>query len=299
MAVNQNNTTAYNVSTNPGGMSDIFTKLLADAQFAMYEQGIARSIVTPFTYPNNAGKVLQVPVYSGVTAVDFTEGTAPSTTDTNTSSVDITLAELGTYFQVTDFLRDSAQRDVIADLGFNAGRAIAEKMDSKVFALFNSFTNSVGTEDSAITVNNLFEAVQTLRNNKVVGPLAAVVSPRQALQLKKELATTGGANLTANEVGNSILRQYYIGSLAGCAVYESSLVKRDLNSNAADPDTELNAVGAVFAPTAIGHAMRGGIVMERQRQAAQRAEDIVMYAVCGQSILQNAHGVKLIGSDSD
>jgi len=296
MAVNQNNTTAYNVSTNPGGMSDIFTKLLADAQFAMYEQGIARSIVTPFTYPNNAGKVLQVPVYSGVTAVDFTEGTAPSTTDTNTSSVDITLAELGTYFQVTDFLRDSAQRDVIADLGFNAGRAIAEKMDSKVFALFNSFSNSVGTEDSAITVNNLFEAVQTLRNNKVVGPLAAVVSPRQALQLKKELATTGGANLTANEVGNSILRQYYIGSLAGCAVYESSLVKRDLDT---DTDAELNAVGAVFAPTAIGHAMRGGIVMERQRQAAQRAEDIVMYAVCGQSILQNSHGVKLIGSDSD
>lgn len=276
--------------------SELFTKLLAEAQFAMYEQSVARQIVTPFDVPSNAGKVLQVPVYSAVTAAGLTEGTAPSAADTNTTSVDITLAEIGTYFQVTDMLRDSAQRDVIADLGAQAGRAIAEKMDTDVFALFNSFSNSVGTEDSAITVDNVFEAVATLRNNKVVGPLAAVVSPRQALQLKKELATAGGANLTASEIGSDVLRGFYIGSVAGCQIFESSLVKRDLDT---DTDTELNAVGAVFSPTAIGHAMRGGITMETQRQAAARAEDIMMSAVVGQAILQNSHGVKIVGSDSD
>lgn len=276
--------------------SELFTNLLAEAQFAMYENGIARQIVTPFDYPANAGKVLQVPVYSAVTAGTLTEGTAPSAADTNTTSVSITLGEIGTYFQVTDMLRDSAQRDVIADLGAQAGRAIAEKMDTDVFALFNSFTNSVGTEDSAITVDNIFEAVATLRANKVVGPLAAVVSPRQALQLKKALATAGGANLTASEIGSSVLRGYYIGSLAGCQIFESSLVKRDLDT---DVDLELNAVGAVFAPSAIGHAMRGGVVMETQRQAAARAEDIMMSVVCGQAILQNSHGVKIVGSDSD
>jgi len=276
--------------------SELFTNLLAEAQFAMYESSIARQIVTPFDYPANAGKVLQVPVYSAVTAGDLTEGTAPSAADTNTTSVSITLGEVGTYFQVTDMLRDSAQRDVIADLGQQAGRAIAEKMDTDVFALFNSFSASVGTEDSAITVDNIFEAVATLRNNKVVGPLAAVVSPRQALQLKKELATSGGANLTASEIGSSVLRGYYIGSIAGCQVFESSLVKRDLDT---DADTELNAVGAVFAPTAMGHAMRGGIVMEDQRQAAARATDIMMSVVKGEAILQNSHGVKIVGSDSD
>lgn len=296
MAVNQNNTVVYNASTNIGGMNEIFTNLLAEAQFAMYENGIARQLVTPFTFPQNSGKVLQVPVYSGVTAVDFTEGTAPSTTDSHTTSVNITLSEKGTYFQVTDFLRDSAQRDVIADLGLNAGRAIAEKMDTDVFALFNSFSNSIGTEDSAITVDNVFEAVQTLRNNKVVGPLAAVVSPRQALQLKKALYNAGGTVATASNLGSAVLERGFIGTIAGCNIYESSLVKRDLDT---DTDTELNAVGAVFAPTALGHAIRGGIVMENQRQAAQRAEDIVMYAVAGQAILQNSHGVKLVGSDSD
>lgn len=276
--------------------SELFTNLLAEAQFAAYENSIARQIVTPFDYPANAGKTLQIPVYSAVTAGALTEGTAPSAADTNTTSVTVTLGEIGTYFQVTDMLRDSAERDVIADLGAQAGRALAEKMDSDVFALFNSFSASVGTEDSAITVDNIFDAVATLRENKITGPLAAVVSPRQALQLKKELATAGGANLTASEIGSSVLRGYYIGSLAGCAIYESSLVKRDLDT---DVDTELNAVGAVFAPTAMCHVMRGGVTMETQRQAAKRAEDIMMSAVTGQAIMQNSHGVKIVGSDSD
>lgn len=276
--------------------SELFTNLLAEAQFAAYENSIARQIVTPFDYPANAGKILQVPVYSAVTAGALTEGTAPSAADTNTTSVNITLGEIGTYFQVTDMLRDSAERDVIADLGAQAGRAIAEKMDTDVFALFNSFTNSVGVEDGAITVDNIFEGVSKLRENKVVGPLSCVLSPRQALQLKKELATAGGANLTASEVGSSVLRQYYIGSIAGCQVFESALVKQDLDT---DADTELNAVGAIFAPSAMAHVMRGGVAMETQRKAAERAEDIMMSAVTGQAILQNVHGVKIVGSATD
>jgi len=273
--------------------SELFTNLLAEAQFAAYENSIARQIVTPFDFPANAGKVLQVPVYSAVTATGLTEGQAPSAADTNTTSATITMSEIGTYFQVTDMLRDSAERDVVADLGQNAGRAIAEKMDTDVFALFNSFTNSVGTEDADLTVDAIFEGVATLRENKVVGPLACVISPRQAFHLKKELATVGGANLTASEIGSSVLRQFYIGSVAGCAVYESSLVKQDLDT---DADATLNAVGAIFAPSAMGHAMRGGVTMETQRQAAARATDIMMTAVTGQSILQNVHGVKIVGN---
>ena len=276
--------------------SELFTRLLAEAQFAAYENSVARQIVTAFDFPANAGKVLQVPIYSAVTAGDLSEGVAPAAADTNTSEATITLAEIGSLFTVTDMLRDSASRDVIADLGMSAGRAIAEKMDAGVFSLFNSFSSSVGTEDAAITVDNIFEAVSKLRQAKVVGPLYGVVSPRQALQLKKELATTGGANLTASEIGSSVLRGYYIGSLAGVQIFESALVKQDLDT---DADAELNAVGAIFAPTALGHAIRGGVNMETQRQAAKRATDVMVTAVCGQAILQNSHGVKIVGSNSD
>jgi hypothetical protein len=45
--------------------------------------------------------------------------------------------------------------------------------------------------------------------------------------------------------------------------------------------------------------MRGGISMETQRQATTRATDVVMTAVTGQAILQNSHGVKIVGSATD
>jgi N4-gp56 family major capsid protein len=276
--------------------SELFTALLAEAQFQAYEQSIARQLVTTFDFPANAGKVLQVPVYASVSAVALTEGTAPSAADTGTSSVDITLSEIGTYFKVTDFLRDSAQRDVIADLGGQAGRAIAEKMDTDVFALFNSFSASVGTQDSAISVDNVFEAVATLRAAKVTGPLFAVVGPRQALQLKKALYNAGGTVATAAALGSAVLERGFIGTLGGCSIFESSLVKSDLDT---DADSELNMVGAVFAASALGHAMRGGISMETQRQAAERSTDVMMTAVSGQNILINSHGVKIVGSASD
>lgn len=276
--------------------SELFTRLLAEAQFAAYENSVARQVVTAFDFPANAGKVLQVPIYSSVTAGDLTEAVAPSAADTNTTEATITLSEIGSLFTVSDMLRDSASRDVIADLGMSAGMAIAEKMDSSVWSLFNSFSSSVGVEDSAITVDHIFEAVSKLRQAKVIGPLYGIVSPRQALQLKKELATAGGANLTASEIGSSVLRGYYIGSLAGVQMFESALVKQDLDT---DTDTELNAVGAIFAPTALGHAIRGGVAMETQRQAAKRATDVMVSAVCGQAILQNSHGVKIVGSNSD
>tara|TARA_R100001509_G_scaffold105164_2_gene62132 strand:+ start:168 stop:1022 length:855 start_codon:yes stop_codon:yes gene_type:complete len=274
--------------------SELFTNLLAEAQFAAYENSIARQVVTAFDFPANTGKVLQVPVYSSVSASALTEGTAPSAADTNTTSASITLAEIGTYFQVTDFLRDSAQRDVIADLGQNAGRAIAEKMDEDVFALFNSFTQSVGTEDADLTVNNILDAVAELRGNKIVGPLTAIISPKQAVQLKKSLAGNSGVySTTASEIGSSILRQYYLGTFAGCQVFESSLVKQDLDT---DADNTLNAVGGVFASTAIGHAMRGGVTLKSEDKASTRATDIMMSAVCGQAILQNTHGVKIVSN---
>ena len=276
--------------------SELLTSLLGDAQFAAYESSIARQLVTVFDMPANSGTTIQVPVYTAVSAADLTEGSAPSAADTNTSKVDIALGEVGTYFQVTDFLRDSAQRDVIGDLGAQAGRAIAEKMDNKVFALFNSITQSVGTEDSAITVDNIMEAIATLRGNKITGPLNAVIGPRQALQIKKALYNAGGTVATANNYGASILERGFIGTIGGCSVYESALVKSDLDT---DSDSELNMVGAVFAPTCLGHAMRGGVKMKTEDKAATRATDIMMSVDVGQAILQASHGVKIVGSASD
>jgi N4-gp56 family major capsid protein len=276
--------------------SELLVNLLADAQFAAYENSIAKQVVTAFDFPAGTGSTLQVPIYSAVTAAGLTEATAPSAADTNTTSATISLGEIGTYHQISDFLRDSASQDVIGDLGTQSGRAIAEKMDTDVFALFNSVSAGVGTQDTALTVDLMFEAIQTLRNAKVTGPLTAIVSPRQALQLKKALYNAGGTVATSSALGSAVLERGFIGSIGGAQIFESSLVKRDLDS---DSDSELNAVGCVFAKSAFGHVQRGPLAINTQYQAASRATDLMVSAVTGQAILQNSHAVKIISSDSD
>ena len=267
--------------------SELFTALLGDAQFAAYENSVARQVVTALDYPANAGKVLQIPVYASISAADLTEGTAATAANTNTTSVSLTLAEIGTYFQVTDMLRDSAQRDVIGDLGFQAGRAIAEKMDTGVFANFSSFDEIKSNVNAEVTVDDILKGVSELRSRKLTGPFYCILHPGVAYQIKKELSNAGAATIPAlSNAGNTVLSQFYVGQLAGCIIIESALVATSGN----------NAVNSVFTPQALAHALRGGVRMETQRQASARATDIMMTAVQGSAILQQQFGVKLTGN---
>ena len=267
--------------------SELFTALLGDAQFAAYENSVARQVVTALDYPANAGKVLQIPVYASISAADLTEGTAATAANTNTTSASLTLAEIGTYFQVTDMLRDSAQRDVVGDLGFQAGRAIAEKMDTGVFANFSSFDEIKSNVNAEVTVDDILQGVATLRSRKITGPFYCILHPGVAYQIKKELANSGSSAIPAlSNAGNTVLSQFYVGQLAGCVIIESSLV----------PTAGNNATNGIFTPQALAHAMRGGVRMETQRQAAARATDIMMTAVQGSAILNQTFGVKLTGN---
>lgn len=273
--------------------SELFTKMMGAVQVTAYEQSIARAMVTNFNVPMNSGKVIQVPVYAAITSADLTEGTAATPADTATSSIDITLSEYGVGHKITDFVRDTAESDMVGTLAGYVGQAMAEQLDRDVFALFNSFTASVGTEDTALTVNDIFDAAAELRGNKLTGPMYAVVAPRQALQIKKEIYNAGGNVASALAAGDDVLRSGFIGEIAGVRVFESSLVKSDLNT---DADADVNMVGGVFAPSALGLATRGTMNFRTEEKALERATDMMVYGVKGQAILQDAHGVKLIGS---
>jgi hypothetical protein len=275
------------MSNNTTNNSELFAPLVTQAEFAAYENSVARQIVTVFDAPLNTGKILQVPIWSSITAQLISNEAAATVQDTNTTKADITLAEHVVYHQVTDMLRDSAYYDVMSQLGDQSGRAIAESMDSQVFTLFPSFTQSVGSTGAEVTVDSLLQAAATLRSNKLVGPFFAVLHPRVAYNIKKQLTYSAQTNIpNISDIGNSVLSNFYIGSIGGVTIIESSLL---------GVDTDNDSVGAVFARSALGHAMRGGITMEATRQSMNRATDVTLTAVAGAQILQNTHGVKIIG----
>jgi len=268
--------------------SELFANLVTAAQFAAYENSVARQMVTVFDAPVNSGKVLQVPVWSGISAELITNEAAATAKDTNTSSQTITLGEHVVYHQITDMLRDSSFSDVFAQIGDQSGRAIAESMDKQVFDLFSSFSTEVGPGAGAeVTVDTLLKAAATLRAGKLTGPFFAVLHPRQAYNVKKQLANAGASTIPSlSAVGDSVLSGFYLGTVAGIQIYESGLITVDGSDD---------AVGAVFARSAIGHAMRGSVEMNELYLPKERATDVVLKAVAGAAILQNSHGVKITG----
>jgi len=264
--------------------SELFQNLLVQAQFAMYENSIARQVATVFDYPTNSGKIVSVPIWAGITSTKPGEGVAPSAADTNTTSKTITLAEHVVYAEVTDFLRDSAQENVISSLGTQSGLALSEGLDNEVINLFDNsagynasgITQGVGAGGADNTVDHIMAAAAIIRSQKYTGPLFAILHPKQAYGIKK--AMTAINSFQANTlVGNTILNQFFIGSVAGVTILESSLVSVDASDD---------AIGAVFAPMAFGLAQRGGVTMEEQRNAAKRSTDLVLTAVAGAATLR-------------
>jgi N4-gp56 family major capsid protein len=265
--------------------SELFQNLLVQSQFALYENSIARAVSTVFDYPVGAGKVVSVPIWAGITASKPNEGAAPSAIDTNTNSKTITLEEHVAYAQVTDFLRDSAQENVIAGLASQMGLALAESLDKELIALFssNSLTQSVGELADELTVQKIMSAAAKIRANKYNGPLFAVVNPLVAYKMKEVLTATT-AYTAISDIGNMALNNGYVGQIAGVTILEHALVSVDGDGQ---------SMGCVFAPTAFGIAQRGGVMMETERQAAQRATDVVETVVAGAGILRPELAVQI------
>jgi len=263
--------------------NELYSNLVTAAQFAAYENSVARQMATIFDAPANSGKVLQVPVWSAITAENITDESAATAKDTNTTSATITLTEHVVYHQITDMLRDSAVNDVMSQLGDQSGRAIAESMDTE---FFSEFTN-LGGSTTAIALasfgkDDIMDRVATLRANKITGPFYAVIHPTAANQIKKSLTATDSYT-ASGAVADNILANYFVGQLAGCQIIESSLVPYASGTGV--------ATCAVFSPSALGHAMRGAVKLEEQRQAASRATDLVLTGVAGATTLQSSHGV--------
>ena len=269
--------------------SELFQKLLVQSQFAAYENSVARAVASVYDYPTNAGRTVSVPIWDAVSATKPGEGVAPAAADTNTTSKDITLVEYVVRHTVTDFLRDSAEENVIAALADQSGRSIAEAMDMDLFRLFADLeiTQEVGATGTDNTIDDLFKAAAILRSRKLTGPFYAIVNPVQAYKLKKELATNGGSNIPSlSSVGEGVIQNAVIGQVAGITVVESALVGLD----------GTDAVGGVFAPAAFGFAQRGAVMMEQQREAAQRATEVVLTQVAGSAILRPTYAVRLLGN---
>lgn len=271
----------------PGG-ADLFANIVQEAIFTAQERSILVPLCSVYDISASAGKTIQVPVYPTVSAASLTEGTdITDDVSVNPTAKTITASQYGVMALVSDLMKQSAGRNVAADIGRMLGEAIAKKQDETIAALFTGFsTNTLGSAGTELTVELLFQAAAKLRAANAPGQYAGVFTPEALYNLKKTLVNAGystSANALSG-IGEDVLRQGFVMRVAGIDLYESTAIGID---GQGDID------GAVFAPQALGVAIKQGLTIEVQRDASRRADEIVATATWGVGELVDAYGVKL------
>ena len=265
-------------------LSELYTEIVAEAQFVAQEQSIMRNLVRNYAI-TGGGKAVEVPIYAAVSAAAVSEATDLSNTAIDPSSVTITASEVGIMTTLTDLARNAAPRNVAADIGRLFGEAVAKKQDQDLIALFDGFSTAVGDGTTAINAAAIFNALSTLRGNALnINDCAVVLHPKIAYDLKANLTNTF-ANANANDLANEALRTGFVGSLAGKRTFETS--------NMSNTGTTGDYKGGAFHRDALALAEMQGLKIETQRDASLRADEIVATAVYGVGEIHDSYGVEL------
>ena len=264
-------------------LSELYTEIVAEAQFVASEKSIMRNLVKNYAI-SGGGKAVEVPVYAQVSAAAVSEATDLSNTAIDPTSVTITASEVGVMTTLTDLARNSAPRNVAADIGKLFGEALARKQDADLIALFDGFSVTLGDGTTAISPAVIFNALSTLRANALpANECAVVVHPKIAYDLKSGLTNTFAGLDT--ETSNEALRAGFVGTLAGMRIFETS--------NLANTGTAGDYKGGAFHKDALAIAMMQDVKIETQRDASLRADEIVATSVYGVGEIHDSYGVEL------
>ena len=269
-------------------LSELYTEIVAEALFVASERSVMRPLVKNYAI-QGGGKAVEVPIYAAVSAAAVSEASDLSNTAINPSSVTITASENGIMTTLTDLARNSAPRNVAADIGRLFGEAIAKKIDVDLTALFDGFSQEVGDGTAVLSAANVFNAVAVLRKTGVpTTEISGVFHPLNAYDLKSGLTNTFVGRDT--ELSNEALRNGFVGKVAGVNIFETSNMADSSGNN---PGTTGDYKGAVFHKDALGLAMMQDLKIETQRDASLRADEIVATSVYGVGELHDTYGVEM------
>lgn len=171
--------------------SAIITDMVLDAIMAAV---VTPSLLQHHDLSGQASKAVKIPKADKFTAAGLTEGTEVANTALTSASITLTAAEVGIQATITDVLEVS---DIPAAHGARLrqlGRAMADKLDVDICALFAGFSNAVGATGVNLSIANILDAIFTLENADTasLGSIVGVLHPRQAADVREAFDADSG-----------------------------------------------------------------------------------------------------------
>lgn len=158
----------------------------------------------------------------------ITDGTALSNTAVNPTKVTGTTAAVGLATDVTDQSSLGSLLDV-PEVAANFSRALTNKMEVDITALYASFATVVGTSGSDLTIGNWLTSIYNLELNNEDNDIFAVIHPIQLQDLRSAVVSSsagifGNPQEFTGGLAASINRGAVKGSFLGVPTFSSSTV---------------------------------------------------------------------------
>lgn len=211
----------------------------------------------------------------------------------------ITVGEVGLSTLVTDLAIETA---VVGDLSVwarNAGRAIAQKLDGDLCALFGGLNSgglgAAGTSGTDLSVADFLEAIYMLEMNNAPGRPVCVLHPVQKRDLFTALTSSSSSAAVFTNLGELVREgslpqgqpaNGFWGVFCGVPIYVTTEV--DTANSGAD------RAGAMFVPEALTLVQLRPLRVEYQRDASARNTEVIATVAYGVGENVDTFGVPII-----
>ena len=223
----------------------------------------------------------QIPVMGTVTAEKLTSADPDALDDFNALTVtDTSVPITADIYAARHVMRDLGGIDP-QETGRVLGNAIQSKFDADVITAMAGLTAQEiagATPAGTLSVDEIFDAVATIRGNGETGALVGVVGSAAAAELMKDIGTQayGGGDFQSEAMRNG-----FVGTVGGVRLFQSSYVS---GTNK----------GFIFAGDAMRIAMQKNVDIETARRPEAVGQDIVASLHAGVGVIDAGRGVKLV-----
>ena len=179
------------------------------------------------------------------------EGTVTPSTQLDTEKKTATLDMYSVMVPMYDEAQLSNADNIASNVGELIGNALASKADALLNALFDGFSNAVGSSSSALSVDNLFDALSNLKQNSAMGQPHAVLDPRQiwgTYGVHNDLVTA--TQFAGAGVQDEGARSGFVSRIAGIDIHSSPEFTEASNA----------VKGGVFVSGALGMGYAGDMM---------------------------------------
>jgi len=281
--------------TDSTALNDLCAAAIAEASMVMSQGVNLRDYCTVRPLPKGKSGVT-FPMYSEPSAAALTESTdLTSNTEVSTSGVTVTPTEAGLMTVLTD-IADYASNplQVGTDIGKLFGEAIRAYWNNTIWALFDGFSQAVGSSNNDITEANVIAGVRTLRNAKAPPPYYLAITPHIAEDLMTIYATN--TSNTAESIRNAVVEKGIMPPIHGCI----PIVVDNLPSGTSSGDRDsADAKAGMFSRAALGFVEGYGIRIEKERNASMRGTEIVATTYFGVDEIYDVYGVEVLVDNKD